>query len=115
MEAEGWAAWKPELASCMAVASVRRASAGAPREGVQGFGRAEDRKPDGKKILKNTKLMIYFKIFSNRHKKSRLPRGRRLVIPGAPGRTRTCNRRIRSPLLYPLSHERVCFGIGIIP
>lgn len=26
--------------------------------------------------------------------------------PGAPSRTRTCNRRIRSPMLYPLSHGR---------
>ena len=25
---------------------------------------------------------------------------------GAPSRTRTCNRRIRSPMLYPLSHGR---------
>ena len=27
-----------------------------------------------------------------------------------PGRTRTCNRRIRSPLLYPLSHGRLTFA-----
>jgi hypothetical protein len=26
---------------------------------------------------------------------------------GAPGRIRTCDLRIRSPLLYPLSYERV--------
>lgn len=26
---------------------------------------------------------------------------------GAPGRIRTCDRRIRSPLLYPLSYERL--------
>ncbi|WP_208102712.1 hypothetical protein, partial [Gordonibacter urolithinfaciens] len=58
VEAGGWAAWKPELASCMAVAPVRRASSGAPREGVQSFGRAEERKPDSKKIFKNTNLMI---------------------------------------------------------
>ena len=29
-------------------------------------------------------------------------------ISGAPGRTRTCNLRIRSPLLYPLSYRRSC-------
>ena len=29
-------------------------------------------------------------------------------ISGAPGRTRTCNLRIRSPLLYPLSYRRNC-------
>ena len=28
---------------------------------------------------------------------------------GAPSRTRTCNRRIRSPLLYPLSHGRASY------
>ena len=28
---------------------------------------------------------------------------------GAPSRTRTCNRRIRSPLLYPLSHGRALY------
>ena len=27
----------------------------------------------------------------------------------APGRTRTCNLRIRSPTLYPLSYERMSF------
>jgi hypothetical protein len=30
-----------------------------------------------------------------------------LVRGGAPGRTRTCDLGIRSPLLYPLSYERV--------
>jgi hypothetical protein len=29
----------------------------------------------------------------------------------APGRIRTCDRRIRSPLLYPLSYERLLAGI----
>ena len=28
---------------------------------------------------------------------------------GAPSRTRTCNQRIRSPLLYPLSHGRASY------
>lgn len=31
----------------------------------------------------------------------------RLVRGSAPGRTRTCDPRIRSPLLYPLSYEGV--------
>lgn len=30
-----------------------------------------------------------------------------LRVSGAPSRTRTCNRRIRSPMLYPLSHGRM--------
>ena len=33
---------------------------------------------------------------------------------GAPGRTRTCNRRIRSPMLYPLSHGRIRYRQPIV-
>jgi hypothetical protein len=29
------------------------------------------------------------------------------ILKGAPGRDRTCDRRIRNPLLYPLSYERI--------
>jgi hypothetical protein len=35
-----------------------------------------------------------------------------IEIFGAPGRIRTCDRRIRSPLLYPLSYRRFYYNIN---
>src|SRR5690606_37370049 len=50
----------------------------------------------------------------SRHRPSLFHR-RRAPDRGAPGTTRTCNRRIRTPMLYPLSYEgaRASLGAGI--